>query len=46
MRPNFKQSHETEKLVDYFRTLPIGAEVSFANMSRAVGFEVRSSTSA
>jgi hypothetical protein len=46
MKPIFKISHETEKLIEYFRALPIGAEVSFANISKAVGFEVGSSTPA
>jgi len=46
MRPNFKQSHETEQLVEYFRQMPIGAQVNFATVSRAVKFTVNSSTPA
>jgi hypothetical protein len=46
MRPIFKLSHETQKIVDYFRTLPVGTGVAFANISRAVGFVVNSSTPA
>jgi len=46
MRPIFRISHETETLVDYFQQVQIGLEISFQTMSRAVGFEVTSSTSA
>jgi hypothetical protein len=43
MKPIFEISHETQTLVDYFRQVPIGAQVSFEAVSKAVKFPVSSS---
>jgi len=42
MRPIFTQSLETSKLVEFFRTVKIGENVSFEAASAAVGFKVSS----
>lgn len=42
MRPIFTQSNETKLLVDLFSRMPIGASMSFADASNAVGFIVKS----
>jgi hypothetical protein len=46
MRPIFSLSAETQNLITYFRTLSIGAEVSWAEATRAVKFPVTSTTPA
>ena len=46
MRPTFLLSTETQSLIDYFRTLPIGSETSFQIASNAVAFPVTSSSPA
>lgn len=42
MRPIFTQSNETKLLVDLFVRMPIGASMSFADATNAVGFTVKS----
>ena len=42
MRPIFKQSDETKRLVDLFTQMPIGASMSFKDASASVGFTVKS----
>lgn len=42
MRPIFTQSNETKLLVDLFIRMPIGASMSFADATNAVGFTVKS----
>ena len=43
MKPIFQISHETQALVNYFRQVPIGAQVSFDAASKALKFDVHSS---
>ena len=42
MRPIFTQSNETRRLIELFVNLPVGASMSFADASNAVGFTVKS----
>ena len=42
MRPIFTQSNETRRLIELFINLPVGASMSFADASNAVGFIVKS----
>jgi len=46
MRPMFQRSHETDKLIAFFRECSIGTPVSFADVHKAVGFKVTSSSPA
>ena len=46
MRPIFKQSAETQAIVEYLASLPIGQETSFAAASKATGIRITSTTPA
>jgi hypothetical protein len=42
MKPIFKQSDETRRLIELFLNLPVGASMSFGDASNTVGFTVKS----
>jgi hypothetical protein len=46
VRKSFEQSKETKALVDVFRSMTLEQRMNFAELSRAVGFAVKSTTSA
>lgn len=46
MRPIFKQSAETQAIVEYLASLPIGKQTSFSEASKAIGFRITSTTPA
>lgn len=46
MNPSFTRSHETQKLVDLFRSMSVESQMSYSEASRRLGFDVRSSSGA
>lgn len=46
MRPTFEQSKETAALVSLFKEMSIGDVISYDDASKALGFEIKSTTPA